>query len=198
MTVGENIDDIACQDGRNRAMVRPMKSFVVVLVIVFAVGCKSSDKPESSSTARGSAAPSAAALAVAPGAGDKSGTSISNAMAVEPGKTATGLFPCGGSLVMGPFSFTQEPTKVRLNVTAKNTSTNQACLGGSWVDGKGKFISVAGIGCLDPGTSHEATVEIEYSPNSGGINANPMYLDLRYGQATPPNCKPLPLEIRLP
>ena len=110
---------------------------------------------------------------------------------------AMGMFPCSGSLVVGPFAFTQDPSKVRMNVIAKNPSTEQVCLGGSWVDAKGKFMAVTNIGCLDPGTSHEATLEIEYSPSSGSINANPMYLDLRYGQTIPPKCQSVPLELRL-
>ncbi len=172
-----------------------MKLSLFVFVIVFALSCKSSDKNESGSGIGGTAA--SATPIGATGAGDKSGTSITNAMLIEPGKVATGMFPCAGSLVVGPFVFTQDPSKIQINVTATNTSTEQACLGGSWVDAKGKFAGATSIGCLNPGTSRKAIVEIEYSPSSGIINANPMYLDFRYGQTIPPKCKPVPLEMQL-
>lgn len=147
------------------------------------------------SPARAAAAPPAASGA--PGAGDKTGSSLANARALTQGSPVTFELPCDAPVVLGPFRFTRDPEKLAVHARARSLQGEQICVGGSWVKATGAPAGGAGVGC--PEGPHEAIqdVEYEYSPGNGGNDGNPVFLRFAHEPPRPKGCATVSLTLAL-
>jgi len=186
---------------------RRMKSLMPLAVALLALSCgsKGSTTQSSSAAARApnSSAPSASGVPVAegaaPGAGDKSGTSSANAKALEKGKPVDLVVPCKGKTYVGPFTFSKDPSKLQIAVELKNESSqDQICAGGWWVDGAETFVENARIGCVEKALPRKETFSAEYSPHNGGSSANPVFLKLGFDEDQPDGCQSIKVKLSLP
>lgn len=173
-------------------------------VAVTAAGCTKKEEPVPTSPGSTPAAPAPAAPAAksdkgAPGAGDRSGKSIANAMALRPGAPTTLRAACSGAPVyVGPFTFTKSPTKLELRAEVKGTSAAQICRGAAhFVDSAGGRPQVAGLPCVHDGKTETATIEHEYSPANGGSDVTPVYWELKNDEKKPEGCDTIDVKLTL-
>ncbi|MBS2020654.1 MAG: hypothetical protein JST00_47815 [Deltaproteobacteria bacterium] len=141
-----------------------------------------------------------AASAGAPGAGDRSGTSIANAKPVVPGVPTTFTLPCNASAVyVGPFSMSKDPETLVVNAEVKGTTKSQVCVvEGHWVDAKGGNPAIAGLPCVEGGVAQKTTLAYEYSPGNGGSGVNPVYWRIKLDAAKPAGCDTVEITLRTP
>lgn len=174
-------------------------------VAVTAAGCtKKQDPAPTAPPAATPAAPAPAAPAAksdkgAPGAGDGSGKSIANAMALRPGASASFRAACSGApIYVGPFTFTKSPEKLQLRAEVKGTSAQQICRGTAhFVDSAGGRPAVAGLPCVHDGKTETATIEHEYSPANGGSDVTPVYWELKNDEKKPEGCDTIDVKLTL-
>lgn len=132
------------------------------------------------------------------GGGDRSGTSMANAKALQKGAPVTFTLTCSATTYVGPFRFTKDPETLVIQGHAKNASASQICVGGEWLDGAGKAIGPSGIGCADGKGTTDGKPELEHSPGNGGNSANPVYLALRFSEPKPAGCPSIDVTLTLP
>lgn len=120
---------------------------------------------------------------------NKSGNSIPNAIPLIKSNPVNFKIPCSGGIYIGSFNFTKDPEEIKIKAVAKSLSGEQVCTGGSWVDSSGKFISVASIGCPEGANLAEASLDFVYSPGNGGNNQKTVYLEIKYADDKPNDCK---------
>lgn len=164
------------------------------------VACSRDDVAKSSPPPPKSAAPPASASAVAPGAGDRSGTSIANAKALVRGTPTTFTVPCTGAAVyVGPFTLAHDPQKLVLQAEVKGTGKGQVCTpDGQFVDAKDQSPRVAGLPCVEEGKAQAVKLEYEYSPGNGGNAANPVYWRVKQESAKPAGCETVTVTLTHP
>jgi hypothetical protein len=169
--------------------------------LAFACGSKASTSQNSSSSSAqppNSGKPSSS-VAGAPGAGDKSGSSSANAKELVKGKPVEVSVPCKGRVYFGPFTFSKDPSKIELSAELVNDSSqDQICAGGWWVDGAERFVENARIGCVEKKLPRKDTFAAEYSPHNGGSNANPIYLQLGFDEDQPDGCQSIRVKLNVP
>lgn len=141
-----------------------------------------------------------AGSAGAPGAGDRSGTSIANAKALTRGTPTTFTVPCNGAAVyVGPFALTRDPEKLVINADVKGTTNAQVCISsGHFVDAKDAHTGVAGIPCVEQGKPGSAKLVYEYSPGNGGNGATPVYWSVKHDEVKPPSCDTVTVTLTQP
>ncbi|MBK6465394.1 MAG: hypothetical protein IPF92_30975 [Myxococcales bacterium] len=173
-------------------------------VAMTAAGCtKKQDPPPppaATPAAPAPAAPAAKSDKGAPGAGDRSGKSIANAMALRPGAPTTLRAACSGAPVyVGPFTFAKSPTKLELRAEVKGTSAAQICRGTAhFVDSAGKRPQTAALPCVQDGKPVTVTIEHEYSPHNGGSDVTPLYWELKNDEKKPEGCDTIDVKLTLP
>lgn len=183
---------------------RTMTLALAAAVAVTAAACTKKDPPPAPTPAPPPAAPASAAPAAksdkgAPGAGDRSGKSIANAMALRPGAPLSFRASCSGApLYVGPFTFTKSPEKLQIRAEVTGTSKEQICWGvAHFVDGAGARPSVAGLPCVENGQPHSTTLEYEYSPHNGGSDVTPIYWELKSDEKKPEGCHTVDVKLSL-
>lgn len=165
--------------------------------LLLPLGCNKKEPPAPPPVASAAPAPAASG---APGAGDRSGKSIANAMPVVRGTPTKFRLPCSGAGVfVGPFAFTKSPEILSLRAEIKGTTGEQVCRGEAhFVDGAGGKPAVAGLPCVEGGNPAAVTLTHEHSPHNGGNDANPVFWHLRGGDPLPDGCGTLDVTLTLP
>jgi len=147
-------------------------SLISVLVVVGACGPKPAVK----------ASPAGGAPAA-------TNTSIASARPLAPGTTVEFQLPCdGSSIFFGPFAFETEGQALAIDSSYASPSGTQICGGGKFVDDKGDFVTVAGLGCPEGTSPTPGQVTYAYTPGAGGSNANPLFLELAVADPRPAGC----------
>lgn len=178
-------------------------TLTAVAVALTAAGCTKKQEPvpppAATPASPAPAAPAAKSDKGAPGAGDRSGKSIANAMALRPGAPTTLRAACSGAPVyVGPFTFTKSPTKLELRAEVKGTSAAQICRGAAhFVDSAGGRPQTAGLPCVQDGKTVTATIEHEYSPHNGGSDVTPLYWELKNDEKKPEGCDTIDVKLTL-
>lgn len=179
-----------------------MKHARHLFLVLFSLSACSRDELGKNPPPSRGAAPSAApaASAGAPGAGDRSGSSIANAKALLPRAPVTFTVPCDGSPVyVGPFTLARDPERVVVRAEAKGTSKAQVCVTDAhWVDAKGGNPSIAGIPCVEDGRTEKATLSYEYSPGNGGASVNPVYWRIKLDGPKTAGCDTVQVTLSYP
>ncbi len=178
---------------------------LAAITAAMSIGCKNKEPPAPApaplpaAPAPASAAPAAKSDKGAPGAGDRSGKSIANAMALRPGVPLSFRAPCSGApLYVGPFTFTKSPEKLQVRAEVTGTSTEQICWGTAhFVDNVGARPVVAGLPCVEGGKPHTVTLEHEYSPHNGGSDVTPVYWELKNDEKKPEGCHTVDVKLTL-
>lgn len=180
------------------------KNVVVALVVIGSVSVVACSRDEAGKTAPPTpkAAPSAMPVASggAPGAGDRSGSSIANAKPLLKGTPTTFTIPCNGTPVyVGPFTLSRDPEKLVIRAEAKGTSANQVCTSdGHFVDAKDANPTVSSIPCVEGGKAQQAKLEYEYSPGNGGSGMTPVYWRVKSDGAKPAGCDTVVVTLSYP
>lgn len=156
-----------------------------VLCLLLGTACKN-DPPAADKPAAPKAAPTANASAA--GGGDKSGSSVPNARPLSKDAPTSFTVPCSGSFFVGPFSLKKDPEQLVVQAKVKSVKGTQVCPGGKWVDASGKFVAVAGLGCVENANVVDVKISYEYSPGNGGSSASTVYLSLEYPEPKPASC----------
>lgn len=154
----------------------------------------SSGKPASSGKASSEPAANAQTKGAA-GAGDKSGKDAANALPLAKDKPASFDLACKKEVFVGPFAFAGDKDSLKLRGEAKSKKGDQACVGGAWLDEKGEFIAVAGIGCAEGDKAASGDPILDFDPKAGGNDHRTVFLKVGMDENT---CADVSIKLSLP